>query len=427
MRAVRLHSGDSTLHLDEIEMPVAANDDQVVVKVNACGVCFSDIHVVDGDFGDKPRPLTLGHEVTGWTEEHGNVFVYTPWGCGNCRFCAAGSEMICPDSHEAGMFDQGGYADYMLVPHRRYIFPLGNLDCFYTPCVSGGEYLEFAIAPITYDGKSNLKDLGYSYEIYFRVPESFLMTASNGRGMRILEISKLSATEMALVPGFRNYRLTIEPMAYSSFVLKEVLNGNLVDKASEESDNGAVWFWGSRDSRMATFGDCKNLEALSVTGNVFYLNSPEWNPIAKSIEVSTTAPHYKSDGSLNLGYFQAKVTTDMAKCLWGVDLTKVIDAKISLTYENGEQVQVETWSGKLVGNVYVLTASGFHFSSPKISFKLVEERKAQINPSPSPSPAETLIPQAVKAKKTIACMKGKILKKVTAVSPKCPKGFKKKI
>ena len=128
MRAVRLHSGDKTLHLDEIEMPIAANDDQVVVKVNACGVCFSDIHVVDGDFGDKPRPLTLGHEVTGWTEEHGNVFVYTPWGCGNCRFCAAGSEMICPDSHEAGMFDQGGYADYMLVPHRRYIFPLGNLD-----------------------------------------------------------------------------------------------------------------------------------------------------------------------------------------------------------------------------------------------------------------------------------------------------------
>ena len=128
MRAVRLHSGDRELHLDEIEMPVAANDDQVVVKVNACGVCFSDIHVVDGDFGDKPRPLTLGHEVTGWTEELGNVFVYTPWGCGECRFCAAGCEMICPDSHEAGLFDQGGYADYMLVPHRRYIFPLGDLD-----------------------------------------------------------------------------------------------------------------------------------------------------------------------------------------------------------------------------------------------------------------------------------------------------------
>jgi hypothetical protein len=309
---------------------------------------------------------------------------------------------------------------------RPFYFPLGNLDCFYTPCVSGGEYLEFAIAPITYEGKSNLKDLGYSYEIYFRVPESFLMTASNGRGMRILEISKLSDTEMSLKPGFKNYRLTIEPMAYSSFALKEALNGNLVDKASEESDNGAVWFWGSRDSRMATFGECKSLEAVSVTGNVFYLNSPQWNPVAKNIEVSTTAPHYKSDGSVNLGYFQAKVTTEMAKCLWGIDLSKVIDAKISLTYENGDQVQVETWSGKLAGNVYVLTASGFHFSSPKISFKLVEERKVEVNPTPSQTPAVSLIPEVVKTKKTISCIKGKVVKKVTAFSPKCPKGYKKK-
>jgi propanol-preferring alcohol dehydrogenase len=128
MLAVRLHEGDHALHFDDIEIPVANGPDQVVVKVNACGVCFSDIHVVDGDFGDKPRPLTLGHEVTGFTEEHGNVFVYTPWGCGTCRFCTAGSEMICPDSHEAGLFDQGGYADYMLVPHRRYIYAMGDLD-----------------------------------------------------------------------------------------------------------------------------------------------------------------------------------------------------------------------------------------------------------------------------------------------------------
>ena len=83
--------------------------------------------VVDGDFGGEPRPLTLGHEVTAFSEQYGNVFVYTPWGCGECRFCATGSEMICPDSHEAGLFDQGGYAEYMLVPHRRYIFPLGGI------------------------------------------------------------------------------------------------------------------------------------------------------------------------------------------------------------------------------------------------------------------------------------------------------------
>ena len=309
---------------------------------------------------------------------------------------------------------------------RPFYFPVGNLDCFYNPCVSGGEYVEFAVAPITFDGVSNLKDLGYSYEIFFRVPDNFLMTARTGRGMRTLDISKANENEMASKAGFNSYRMIIEPMAYSSFVLNELLNGNLVDKAAEEADNGAVWFTGSRDSSVVSLGKCKNLEAISVTGNVFYLNTPKWNPLTKSIEIGTTAPHLKSDGSLNTGYFQAKVTTDMAKCLWGVDLTKAVEANISLNYESGEKVQVETWSGKLVGNEYVLTASGFHFSSPKISFKLTEGAKPTVSPSPTATSEATLAPTGAKVIKAITCIKGKLIKKVRAVSPKCPVGYKKK-
>ena len=105
MRAVRLHSGDRELHLDEIEMPVAANDDQVVVKVNACGVCFSDIHVVDGDFGDKPRPLTLGHEVTGWTEELGNGMKVS--GNVGVRYVHSTDISSGAITHSAGVLDLG--------------------------------------------------------------------------------------------------------------------------------------------------------------------------------------------------------------------------------------------------------------------------------------------------------------------------------
>ena len=309
---------------------------------------------------------------------------------------------------------------------RPFFFPLGNLDCFFTPCVSGNEYLEFAIAPITHNGISELKDLGYTYEIFFRVPEYFLMTASNGRGMKMIDISKADESQMSKIPGFKNYKLNIEPIPYSSFVHEEVLKGNLIEKAAGEADNGAVWFWGSNDLRMSTFGECKNVEAMSVTGNVFFLYSPVWNPLTKSIEVGTSAPHLKSDGSINTGYFQAKVTTEMAKCLWGVDLSKAVEANISLNYESGEKVQVETWSGKFVGNEYVLTASGFHFSSPKISFKLTEEVKPVASPSPSATPQVSLAPQAVKVTKSITCIKGKVVKKVTSVSPKCPTGYKKK-
>jgi len=304
---------------------------------------------------------------------------------------------------------------------RPFYFPLGNLDCFYTPCVSGNEYLEFAIAPIYFGSKSDLQDLGYSYEILFRVPDSFLMTSSNGRGMKTIDISKPPISEMAEVAGFKNYKLRIEPMAYSGYVLDQALQGNLLDKASEETDNGSVWFSGSKDIRMISFGECKNLEAVSVTGNVFYLGTPSWNPATKSIEVTTSAPHFKSDGSLNSGYFQAKITTAMAKCLWGVDLSKNVEANISLSYESGDKTKVESWTGKLVGDEYVLTASGFHFSSPKVSFQL-EEKEVPKEVASASNPTPKVLPKKV----SITCIKGKISKKVTAVSPKCPAGYKKK-
>jgi len=54
--------------------------------------------------------------------------VYTPWGCGKCRFCLQTEEMICPDGREAGLFQDGGYAEYVRVPARRYLYPIGDLD-----------------------------------------------------------------------------------------------------------------------------------------------------------------------------------------------------------------------------------------------------------------------------------------------------------
>lgn len=129
MRAVVVNEIGGTLRLEERPIPAARHDDEVVARVLAAGVCHSDLHVVEGFFAPAtPFPMILGHEVTAEVEGLGNVLVYTPWGCGSCRFCAAGEEMICPDSHEAGLLDDGGYAEYMLVPARRYLFPIGDLD-----------------------------------------------------------------------------------------------------------------------------------------------------------------------------------------------------------------------------------------------------------------------------------------------------------
>ena len=98
-----------------------------VIDVTACGVCHSDLHVVDGEI-PSPLPLILGHEVTGMHRSLGPVMVYAPWGCRSCELCAEGVEMICADAREAGIFADGGYAEKMRVPAVEYLAPIGDLD-----------------------------------------------------------------------------------------------------------------------------------------------------------------------------------------------------------------------------------------------------------------------------------------------------------
>lgn len=121
--------------LTETNAPLTIVDDHAepggaggeVIDVSACGVCHSDIHVVDGDFGSS-LPLILGHEVTGVHPEIGPVMVYAPWGCRSCPQCDVGLEMMCADATEAGLFTDGGYAERMWVKDRRYLAPLDGLD-----------------------------------------------------------------------------------------------------------------------------------------------------------------------------------------------------------------------------------------------------------------------------------------------------------
>jgi propanol-preferring alcohol dehydrogenase len=126
MRAVELQSFGAPLAVVDRPTP-AVGPGEELIDVTACGVCHSDIHVVDGLFS-SPLPLIPGHEVTGVHDELGPVMVYAPWGCRHCWLCETGHEMICPDGAEAGLFRDGGYAEQMRVTHRDYLRPIGDLD-----------------------------------------------------------------------------------------------------------------------------------------------------------------------------------------------------------------------------------------------------------------------------------------------------------
>ena len=147
MRSFQVAAFGAPLVESESETPVPQGT-EVLLKVAACGVCHSDIHLWEGYFDlgggrkvDLSRgmalPHTPGHEIAGEVVALGpeaegvtvgEHYVAFPWiGCSDCGFCGAGEEHLCNRSRALGVNLAGGYADHVMVPHPRYLFELGDL------------------------------------------------------------------------------------------------------------------------------------------------------------------------------------------------------------------------------------------------------------------------------------------------------------
>jgi len=133
MRAARFHPGDG-LRIEDVPQPTVGPGD-VLVEVAACGVCHSDLHVMDGDL-PIVEPRVLGHEVAGTVVEIGagvdlatgtDVAVFGGWGCRDCDTCARGRDQLCNLSNWLGIGHDGGYAEYVRVPTPDYCLPLEGL------------------------------------------------------------------------------------------------------------------------------------------------------------------------------------------------------------------------------------------------------------------------------------------------------------
>ena len=127
MRAAVLEELDADLRLRERADPVPRGE-EVVVTVRGAGVCHTDLGVMRDPAYRSQLPLILGHEVAATDDELGDVLVYFAWGCGRCAWCRAGEEQLCRDADYAGFTRDGGYAERMLVPSRRYLLALDGLD-----------------------------------------------------------------------------------------------------------------------------------------------------------------------------------------------------------------------------------------------------------------------------------------------------------
>jgi alcohol dehydrogenase, propanol-preferring len=135
MRAMLLEKPGLPLKMADLPVP-KPDSKQVLLRVHACGVCRTDLHIVDGELTHPKLPLVLGHQIVGTVEALGEGVkhltvgdrVGVPWlghTCTHCRYCLTDRENLCDDAEFTGYQIDGGYAEYT-VADERFCFPIPN-------------------------------------------------------------------------------------------------------------------------------------------------------------------------------------------------------------------------------------------------------------------------------------------------------------
>jgi len=130
MKAVRLVEIGQPLQMQEVPVPRVGERD-VLVRIQAAGICHSDVHYRAGSSPVGPLPQTLGHEIAGIVEQVGShvsnvkagdrVCIHYLLSCGDCYYCSVGSEQFCVQGSMIGKYCDGGFAEYIAVPARNAV------------------------------------------------------------------------------------------------------------------------------------------------------------------------------------------------------------------------------------------------------------------------------------------------------------------
>jgi alcohol dehydrogenase, propanol-preferring len=150
MQLMTLAAARQPLHLENRPSLPKPGPQEVLIKVQACGVCRTDLHIVDGDLPLPKVPVVPGHEIVGTVVEtgpgvehlHAGERMGVPWlgwTCGECKFCRSGRENLCIRARFTGYQIDGGFAEYT-VAHERFCFPIppGFSDVAAAPLLCAG-------------------------------------------------------------------------------------------------------------------------------------------------------------------------------------------------------------------------------------------------------------------------------------------------
>jgi propanol-preferring alcohol dehydrogenase len=137
------------LRVDEVPVPKVSGN-EILIRVHTCGLCHTDLHVIEGELPQKKSPLIPGHQIVGVVERKGELVrnynvgdrVGVPWlywTCGECEFCNRGEENLCDRAKFTGYDVDGGFAEYVVAPETfAYLIPQSFSDESASPLMCAG-------------------------------------------------------------------------------------------------------------------------------------------------------------------------------------------------------------------------------------------------------------------------------------------------
>ena len=176
--------------------------------------------------------------------------------------------------------------------------------------------------------------------------------------------------------------------------------------------------WGVKGSGSCEISPGK-IAIVSSNATLYSVFPPVWDEKEQTLSYRVGSLHLDHKGEIHRGHFNLAVPRDFAECLWGNNLSGA-RASVSITNVDGTN-NIATSSLTQDDQMVYFKVAGFTFSTPQIKVKIETAKSV-----PTPTPVTTPSAKPIAKKITITCVKGKTSKKVTAVTPKCPTGYKKK-
>jgi len=269
------------------------------------------------------------------------------------------------------------------------------------------------------------------FKLDLRIPKDFDFSFVNGRSSTF-DINNSADTEEASKYGLRRVSVQMGTVDSPGMVFSELSTNPYTetDFADFIADRPLLNLFTNRSATAKSLGICASIPSISIITNGNNASIPAWNTVSQSIEVSVEGTHFSTDGSLNRGFFQARISKEIGKCLWRIDLSSKTIATISISDQDSGATRIETAASQYRDNYFFFTLANFHYSKPTISLKLAssETNIGSVELSETSTvivPVQTQSTKKPSSKVTIRCAKGAKVVTRTGVRPICPVGYKK--